>query len=647
MWYRTNILCMEACPVHTDSGKYIQLIGQGKDQEAYLVARSSNPFASVCGRICAAPCEDACRRGKIDAPITIRSLKRFVTEKYGVESKLAHTQELITEGKKIPQGSVWPLHVPSVIKRSGIHKKKKVAVIGGGPSGLSCAHDLALRGYEVAIFEASSSLGGMLRTAIPEYRLPKDILRKEAEFVLSLGIKIRFNSPLTEDFGLNQLMELGFEAVYISVGAQQSRKLKIEGSELEGVYDSVDYLLNVNQGYKIELGRKTVVIGGGLVALDSARTALREVLAYLSDSEEAKLAIDLSADAGVMLTAIDVARTALRKGTLKVDVASLESFKEMPAAQTTQGKEEFEESQREGITFHPSRGPKRIIGEKGKIKAVEFLKVKRVFDEMGRFNPELEPDTEEIIEADSVILAIGQRPDLSFLKPEDGVEMTLQGTIKVNPLTLATTRPDVFAGGDVAFGPRILIEGAANGKLAAQSIDEYLNQKESGKTSSVLIEILSSRDYEKPKGYETQKRKTPDKIPLEHRIGVNEVELSFRDEDARLQAQRCLVCHINTIYDSELCILCGACVDHCPKNCLKLVPYSKIDLEQQDFIEEKIRSQKGEALTAMIKDEVVCIRCGICATVCPTGAMTMERFSFREMLVCGGGKGENDEKDLF
>ena len=630
LWYRTNILCMEACPVHTDSGKYVQLIGEGEDREAFFVARSSNPFASVCGRLCAAPCEDACRRGKIDEPITIRSLKRFVTERYGNESEFAHTQELLTEGKKTPQGSSWSLHIPSVLKRMEARSGKKVAVIGGGPSGLACAHDLALMGFQTTIFEASNTLGGMPKTAIPEYRLPKDVLRKEAEFVLSLGVEARFNSPLTENFGLSELKKMGFDAVYISIGAQQSRNLKIEGIELDGAYNAIDYLLNINQGYKIDLGKKTVVIGGGLVALDSARTALREVLATLSDSEEAKLAIDISAEAGMMLTAIDVARTALRRGTLKVDVASLESFEDMPAAQTTQGKEEFEESVNEGITFHPSRGPKRIIGENGKVKAVEFLKVKRVFDEKGRFNPELEPGTEEIIEADSVILAIGQSPDLSFIKPEDGVDVTPQGTINVNPKTLATTREGVFAGGDAAFGARILIEGVANGKLAAQSINNYLNWKTNNeKKCSVSIKVLSPQDYQKPKEYEIRERKTPPKISLERRTGINEVELFFEEEEARVQAQRCLVCHINTIYDSELCIICGSCVDHCPNNCLKLVPYTQLELEQKEIVDEKIGYDK-EILTAMIKDEIVCIRCGICATVCPTGAMTMERFSFKE-----------------
>lgn len=631
MWYRTNVLCMEACPVHTDSGRYVQLIGEGDDKEAFFVLRSSNPFASVCGRICAAPCEDACRRGKIDTPITIRSLKRFVTEKYGVESNLAQTQELLTDGEKIPQGSHWPLHVSSVIKKGAEEKERKVAVIGGGPSGLACAHDLALRGYQATIFEAANTLGGMLQTAIPEYRLPKDILRKEAEFVLSLGVDVKFNSPLNKDFGLKELTKMGFEAVFISVGAQQSRSLSIEGTELDGVFNAVDYLLNINQGYKIDLGRKTVVIGGGLVALDSARTALREVLATLSDSEEARLAIDISADAGMMLTAIDVARTALRRGTLKVDVASLESFEEMPAAQTTQGKEEFEESVREGITYHPSRGPKRITGEEGKVRAVEFLKVKRVFDDQGRFNPELEPGTEESIEADSVILAIGQMPDLSFVKPEDGLEINPQGTIKVDPQTLATTREGVFAGGDAAFGPRILIEGAANGKLAAQSIDHYLSEKEKKNRRSVSIEVLSTQDYNKPEEYEIRERKTPSKISLDRRVGVNEVEVPYKEQEAREQAQRCLVCHINTIYDSELCILCAACVDHCPNNCLKLVPYSEIDLEQREIIERRLRNKKEKIFTAMIKEEITCIRCGLCATVCPTGAMSMERFSFEEM----------------
>jgi NADPH-dependent glutamate synthase beta subunit-like oxidoreductase len=630
LWYRTNVLCMEACPVHTDSGRYVQLIGEGKDQEAYLVARSSNPFASVCGRICAAPCEDACRRSKIDESITIRSLKRFVTEKYGVESNFAHTQELLLQGEIIPEGSWWPLHISSMTKKRTSIKKERVAVIGAGPSGLACAHDLALRGFQVTLFESSNSMGGMVRTAIPEYRLPKDLLRKEAEFILSLGVEIKYNTQLTKEFDLKKLKEMGFEAIFISVGATQSRDLSIEGAELEGVFNAVDYLLNVNQGFKLDLGRKTVIIGGGLVALDSARTALREVLATLSDSEEAKLAIDTTAEAGVMLTAIDVARTALRRGTLKVEVASLESFTEMPAAQTTQGKEEFEESVKEGITYHPSLGPKRIMGEKGKVKAVEFLKVKSIFDEKGRFNPELEPNTEQIIDAESVILAIGQRPDLSFIKPEDGIDLTPQGTIRVDPNTLATTRKGVFAGGDAAFGPRIIIEAVANGKLAAQSISNYLSHKSYDRNRySVYIEVLSPQEYEKPKEYEIKGKETPSKISLERRTGVNEVELSFEEEQARTQAQRCLVCHINTIYNSELCIICGACVDHCPETCLKLVPHSEIDLEQKEIIDKKIKN-KSESLTAMIKDEIVCIRCGICATVCPTAAMTMERFSFNE-----------------
>ncbi len=210
------------------------------------------------------------------------------------------------------------------------------------------------------------------------------------------------------------------------------------------------------------------------------------------------------------------------------------------------------------------------------------------------------------------------------------MEITGRGTIKVNPETLATTREGVFAGGDAAFGARILIEGVANGKLAAQSIDDYLSSRyKTERRRSVSIEVLSPQDYEKPKEYEIRKRKTPAKISLDRRTGVNEVELSFEADEARTQAQRCLVCHINTIYDSELCILCGSCVDHCPNDCLKLVPYSDIEVEQKEIIDEKITDNAG-ILTAMIKDESVCIRCGLCATVCPTAAMTMERFSFQE-----------------
>lgn len=627
--FRENVPCMIACPVHTDSGRYVQLIAEGKWEDAYLVARSPNPFASVCGRICSAPCEDACTRGKFDEAVTIRALKRVVTEQYGPESRQPETFKRLFSGEK-DEGSQWSWHGPAIAKQSSA-KNKKVAVIGSGPAGLSCAHDLAVMGYQVTVFEASDRAGGMLYHGIPEYRLPRDVLAKEIDAIVSLGVDLVLNTPFTSSFGIKELREAGYEAIFISVGAGLGKGLNIPGAELDGVIKAVEFLMYINRGYRTNLGRRVVVVGGGLVALDAARTALREAIAR---GDEAQEAIERTVEAGTMVTALDAARAAMRGGAVEVRVASLESFEEMPAAKTVQGREEIEEAKREGIIFHPSRGPKRILDGAGKVRGIELLKVKRVFDEQGRFNPELYPDTEEVLEADSVILAVGQTPDFSFLKPEDGVELTRMGTIKVNPEDLATTAPGIFAGGDAAFGPRIVIEAVANGKLAAQSIHRYLQRGQEQKRHYVHIEVLPTRFYRRPEGSEQTARQAPPKLSPQYRTGLREVEFCYSPEQAEAQAERCFVCHTNPIYNADLCILCGLCADVCPTRCLKFVPITSVDWteEQKELICHRMGLAEEEPATAFLKEDEKCIRCGLCAIRCPTGAITMERFSFEERL---------------
>src|SRR6266540_3123266 len=282
--WKAQVKCQMGCPVATDAGRYVQLIAEGRDEDAYLVARAPNPFASVCGRVCAAPCEDACRRGSIDAPIAIRALKRFVTERYGVESIRPDTQdrlraELVTEGNRYP--GHLPVHpVSGSPSRPGA--RRAVGVIGAGPAGLSAAADLALLGYAVTVFEAAEEPGGMMRFGIPEYRLPRTLLSAEIDEVLSLGVKLETRRPLTRDFGLARLRALGFEAFFLSVGVSSVREHAVPGADRDGVVKAVDYLLNVNRGFRMNLGRRVVVIGGGFVAFDAARMALR-----LSREEEA------------------------------------------------------------------------------------------------------------------------------------------------------------------------------------------------------------------------------------------------------------------------------------------------------------------------------------------------------------------------
>ena len=616
------IPCQAACPVRTDAGRYVQLIAAGEFEQAYLTARSPNPFASVCGRVCAAPCEDRCRRGKIDAPVSIRALKRFVTEKYGVESIAPDTQQRLFQIETEPGNkTVW--HLPLLREsRKQQARGQKVAVIGAGPAGLACAHDLALMGYAVTVFESTDTPGGMMYHAIPEFRLARAVIQKEIDRIVELGAELRLNTPLTPEFGLGELRREGFQAVFLSVGTQRGRDLAIEGANLDGVVRAIDYLLNVNHGYRMRLGRKVVVIGGGFVAFDAARMVLRGAL-----EEGAAQSADLA-------PALDAARAAVRAGVSDVVMMSLESFDEMPVMRTAQGREEFEEARREGVRFVTQRSARRLAGSNGRVERLDLIGVRRTYDEAGRFNPEFDENVSETLEADTVILAIGQQTDLSFLKPDDGVDLTPQRTVKVDRATLATSAPGVYAGGDAAFGPRNLIEAVANGKLAALSMDNYLRGVAGLPEVRLRVDKIPTREYGTATHYERFPREAPPSIDLNRRTGISEVEETFSEDDARRQAERCLQCHIQTIYDPDKCVLCNRCVDICPEYCLKLVPVEEVDLG--GITPQQVRVFYGDGvpdeqpLSAMIKDDEKCIRCGLCALRCPTDAMTMEVFFYEE-----------------
>ena len=625
--WKAQVKCQTGCPVATDAGRYVQLIAEGRLEDAYLVARAPNPFASVCGRVCAAPCEDACRRGNIDAPISIRALKRYVTERYGVESIRPDTQDRLRE--TLADGNRYPGHLP-------IHPgnypartpgaRRRVAIIGAGPSGLAAAHDLALLGYAVTVFEAATEPGGMMRFGIPEYRLPRTIIQAEIDKILSLGAELRLGTPLTPSHGLAELKRDGFEAVFLGLGVSKGRDLQVEGVNLDGVVKAVDYLLNVNRGYRMSLGRRVVVIGGGFVAFDAARTALR--MGRETEQEE-RAEIESESEAR-MKEALDSARAALRGGAAEVTVVSLENFIEMPVLQTTQGQEEFEEAKKEGVRFITRRGPKRFLGS-GRLDRIEFRGVRSVFDAEGRFQPQYDDDDVVAVDADACILAIGQQADLSFLKPEDGIEVSPSGTIRVDRGTLATSAPGIYAGGDVAFGPRNLIEAVANGKRAARSIHEFLSRERAAIEVLLEIEKIPSAHYRVAAGLELLDRQTPPTLDIGRRTGIAEVETGYDDREALQQAARCLVCHVQTIYDPEKCVLCNRCVDVCPEHCLALVPFEELDFPQS---EREALAARAEAdslpLAAMIKDDDRCIRCGLCAIRCPTDAMTMERFQVTE-----------------
>ncbi|MGE5232514.1 MAG: FAD-dependent oxidoreductase [Acidobacteriota bacterium] len=629
--WKAQVKCQAGCPVATDAGRYVQLIAEGRDEDAFLVARAPNPFASVCGRVCAAPCEDACRRGSIDAPISIRALKRFVTERHGVESMHPDSQDrLFTD--LVGEGNRYAGHLPvypAASPAAAAETRRKVAVVGAGPAGLAAAHDLALLGYAVTVFEAGGEPGGMMRYGIPEYRLPRTLLHAEIDKILALGVTLQLGAALSPRFGLAELRAAGFEAVFLAVGVSKGRDLRVPGVELDGVVKAVDFLLNVNRGYRMQLGRRVVVVGGGFVAFDAARAALRLAQGADEGLALAERAAEAEADARLK-EALDSARTALRGGATEVTIVSLENFDEMPVLRTVQGHEEYQEAQKEGVVFVTRRGPARFVGS-GHLQSVELRKVERVFDENGRFAPTYDDSDVVSIEADSCILAIGQQADLSFLRPEDGVALTPAGTIQVDRATLATTAPGIYAGGDVAFGPRNLIEAVANGKRAARSIHEHLGNGAGRLQVEVEIEKLPTERYRMIAGFELLDRETPPTLELGRRTGIAEVETGYDELAARQQAARCLVCHVQTIYDPEACVLCGRCVDVCPEYCLAIVPFAELELpaELRATLTERAAAD-GLPLSAMVKDDERCIRCGLCAVRCPTDAMTMEKFTITE-----------------
>jgi NADPH-dependent glutamate synthase beta subunit-like oxidoreductase len=628
--WKAQVKCQSGCPVSTDAGRYVQLIAEGRDEAAFLVARAPNPFASVCGRVCAAPCEDACRRGSIDAPIPIRALKRFVTEQYGVESIRPDTQDALA-GQSLVEGNRYAGHERPTRETSSL--RRKVAVIGAGPAGLAAAHDLALRGYAVTVFEAAGEPGGMMRFGIPEYRLPRTLIRAEIDKILALGVELRLGARLAAGYGLAALRADGYEAVFLSVGVSAGRDIDVPGVELDGVVKAVDYLINVNRGFRMDLGRRVVVVGGGFVAFDAARTALR-----ISREEELNELAGLAGAADARAKeALDSARAALRGGATEVTIVSLENFDEMPVLRSTQGHEEFEEARREGVRFTTRRGPRRFVGDR-RLEAVELRRVISVFDENGRFAPTYDDSDVETVEADACVLAIGQKADLTFLRAEDGVSLSPGGTVKVDAQTLATSAPGVFAGGDVAFGPRNLIEAVANGKRAARSIHAYLSPSSAALEVTLDVEQLPAERYRMLAGFEVLDRVTPPALDVGRRTGIAEVETGYAAEEARRQAARCLVCHVQTIYDPEKCVICNRCVDVCPEHCLAFVPFADLGLvdHERAALEARAGAAAAGPLAAMVKDDERCIRCGLCAIRCPTDAMTMERFTIVERLVAAG-----------
>ena len=478
--------CRATCPAGVNAQGYIAMISQGKFKEALDVLRRTMPFAGVCGRVCTHPCEAECERGKVDEPISIRFLKRFMAD-YEMKNGRAKAQPL------------------------PVTKKQKVAVIGSGPSGIACAYDLIRMGYPVTVFEAASAVGGLLRYGIPEYRLPNNIVDNEIDYVRELGVEIKLNSPVNK---LEDLFSQGYEAVYLATGAGSSQKMGIPGEDSNGVMQALDFLRRANAGEKIDIGQRVAVVGGGNSAMDATRVALR-------------------------------------LGAKEVTLVYRRSRAEMPAAA-----EEAEEAELEGVKFAVLTNPTKVLSENGRLTGIECIKMELGEpDASGRRRPVAVKGSEFSINADTIIMAIGQTVDKTKLP--DKLEFSKGGTVQADPVTMQTNIQGVFAGGDAVTGPADVIHVVAQGKEAAISIDCYFNgaDMKSGRPEP----RVRVKDINKEGIVKKPRAKMP-AVAIKDRQGFNEVELGFDEKSVMAEAQRCLNCGV--------CSECLACVAVCERKAI-------------------------------------------------------------------------------
>ena len=460
--------CTRACPANLSAQGYVQLIKAGKFPEALALIMDRLPLPGVIGRICPHPCETDCRRQQMDEPIAICNLKRFVADQVDWNA----------------------LPVPDIAKQEGA-----VAIVGSGPGGLSCAYHLAMKGYQAVIFEAAPEPGGWLRYGIPAYRLPREVLDKEINYIKKLGVEIRCNTPIGPGRTINDLLTRdGFRAVYLGVGCQDSLRIPVPGSDADGVLWGVEFLKDSASNKAPNLkGKKVIVVGGGNVAMD-------------------------------------VARVARRKGAQEVTIVALESPEEMPASPW-----EVEEAKVEGIEILHRWGVKQIVAPDGRLTGIELKAVERVFDAEGRFSPTYFEEQTTVCEADLVILAVGQKTNLKFLTPADGIALTPRGLIETDPDTLATSREGVFAGGDAVTGPFIAIAAVAAGREAAISIDRYLQGMDLAAERELLLKPVPEGNWNPiPASLPKAGRAHMPELPrTEWAAGFQEINLGLSDEQAR------------------------------------------------------------------------------------------------------------------
>lgn len=529
--------CKTACPAHLPVQGYIKMASQGRYMDALKLIKNENPFPAVCGAICNRRCEDACTRGTIDEPIAIDEIKKFIAAKE------------INEKDR---------YIPNTVNHEGKQFEEKIAIVGAGPAGMSAAYYLRCKGYPVTVFEREDKAGGMLLNGIPSFRLEKDVIAAEIEVLKTMGVEFRFGIDVGSDVTIQQLRDEGYKAFYIAIGARGGRMAGVPGEDAKGVMSGIEFLNKVNKDEEhMKLSGKTVVIGGGNVAMD-------------------------------------VARTALRAGSNDVSMYCLESRDEMPAA-----KDEIEEALEENISINNGWGPKEIITENGRVKAVVLKKCTSVFNAEKRFAPVYDENDTITIECDNVLLSIGQQIIWGNLLAGTKVELNKNGTAKADPVTYQTAEPDIFVGGDVYTGPRFAIDAIAAGKEGCVSIHRFVHKGHSLTLARDLRHFIeldkNNLDIEE---YDNAKRQRPGRKSGDAASTYRDLREIFTEEQLKTEASRCLGCGA-TVVDPNKCIGCGLCTTKCEFDAIHL-SRDLPDASRMTKSEDKLK----KILPYMIKREI-------------------------------------------
>ena len=575
-YFHKVVDCQWACPAHTAVPEYIRLIAAGRYGDAYLVNWKSNVFPGILGRTCDRPCEPACRRGRVEdgqskEPVAICRLKRVAADY---------------------KEDIRPRLPKPALQKNG----KRVACVGAGPASLTVARDLAPLGYEVVVYDGDARAGGMIRSQIPKFRLPEEIIDEEVGYVLDLGVDFRSGAYVSS---LKQLLGEGYDAVFVGCGAPRGRDLDLPGRKeaAANIHIGIDWLSSVSFGHTTQIGKRVIVLGGGNTAMDCCRSSKR-----------------------------------LGGDDVKVIVRS--GFEEMKASPW-----EKEDAMHEGIPILNYLVPKAFTHANGKLTGVTFEKVQAVYDAKGRRSllPTNEP--EQHFECDDVLVAVGQENSFPWIERDAGIEFDQWGMPKIEPVTLGSSLPNVFFGGDAALGPKNIIWAVAHGHDAAISIDRYCHGEDVAKRPPPMVNLLSQKmgihewSYDNDVALDTR-YKVPWRDASQTLKNIKiEVELGFDPATAFKEAQRCLNCDVQTVFAEKLCIECDACVDICPMDCISFVPNAEepelrarlrapaTNATQDLYVSEPLKTTR-----VMVKDEDVCLHCGLCAERCPTGAWDMQKF---------------------